>query len=223
MAYFTPHLLPELEFDMDRYNRYNRTNSKRSMFHSLTRGGDLRRSTTGCWRRMRFSASSRARRANHNRIASSKLGQKRDHRPLHYHTSSCASSRIRFSGGTSAAHAVRLEVADSNVGGSVGARSRPFSSREPVSRPPVFAAGPSPASRQQRDEFRVAQWFTSSNPHTPDCIAVAAGFFIRIQSRSQAKFCRPSTHLFSPKFSRPADSYRASRSADLLNNRYTNG
>ena len=28
------------------------------------------------------------------------LGQKRDHRPLHYHTPTRASSRIRFSGGT---------------------------------------------------------------------------------------------------------------------------
>jgi len=41
------------------------------MFHSLTRFGDLRYSTTSCWRRRRFSASSRARRVNRDRIASS--------------------------------------------------------------------------------------------------------------------------------------------------------
>jgi hypothetical protein len=55
----------------DGYSRYNHTNSKRSMFHSLKRAGDLRRRTTSCWRRMRFSASSRARRMSHDRIASS--------------------------------------------------------------------------------------------------------------------------------------------------------
>jgi len=43
----------------DGYSRYSHTNSKRSMFHSLTRLGDLCRKTTSCWRRRRFSASSR--------------------------------------------------------------------------------------------------------------------------------------------------------------------
>jgi hypothetical protein len=38
------------------------------MFHGLTRFGHLRRRTTSCWRKMRFSASSRARRANRDRI-----------------------------------------------------------------------------------------------------------------------------------------------------------
>src|ERR1700677_4592379 len=55
----------------DGYSRYRHTNSKRSMFHSLTRVRDLHRSTTSCWRKMRFSASSRARRVNHDRVASS--------------------------------------------------------------------------------------------------------------------------------------------------------
>jgi len=41
------------------------------MFNSRPRFGDLRRSTTSCWRKMRFSVSSRARRANHDRITSS--------------------------------------------------------------------------------------------------------------------------------------------------------
>ena len=44
--------------------RRRHTNSKRSMFHSLTRVGDLRRRTTSCWRRRRFSAPSRARLVN---------------------------------------------------------------------------------------------------------------------------------------------------------------
>jgi hypothetical protein len=41
------------------------------MFHSLTAFGDLRCSNTSCWRRRRFSASSRARRVNYDRRASS--------------------------------------------------------------------------------------------------------------------------------------------------------
>ena len=40
------------------------------MFHSLARFGDLRLSTMRCWRRTIFSASSRARLANRDRIAS---------------------------------------------------------------------------------------------------------------------------------------------------------
>ena len=56
----------------DGYSRYSHTNSKRSMFRSLlTRVGDLRRRTTSCWHRRRFSASSRARRVNRDRMASS--------------------------------------------------------------------------------------------------------------------------------------------------------
>src|ERR1700730_13626230 len=55
----------------DGYSRYSHANSRRSMFRSLTRVGGLRRRTTSCWRRMRFSASSRARRVNCDRIASS--------------------------------------------------------------------------------------------------------------------------------------------------------
>jgi hypothetical protein len=60
-----------IAFRSDGYSRYDQTNSRRSMFHSRTRFGDLRRSTTSCWRKMRFSVSSRARRANRDRIASS--------------------------------------------------------------------------------------------------------------------------------------------------------
>jgi len=45
--------------------------SKRSRFHTLARVGDLRRRITSCWRKRRFSASSRARRVNRDRIASS--------------------------------------------------------------------------------------------------------------------------------------------------------
>jgi hypothetical protein len=41
------------------------------LFHSLTRFGDLRCRTTSCWRKRRFSASSRARLVNRDRIASS--------------------------------------------------------------------------------------------------------------------------------------------------------
>jgi hypothetical protein len=50
----------------DRYSRYSDTNSKRSMFYSLARIGDLRRSTASCWRRMIL-----ARRVYHDRTASS--------------------------------------------------------------------------------------------------------------------------------------------------------
>src|SRR5580704_11698281 len=53
----------------DGYSRYSHTNSKRSMFHSLTRVGDLRRRTISCWRGRRFSASSRARRVSGERKA----------------------------------------------------------------------------------------------------------------------------------------------------------
>ena len=61
------------------YSRYSHTNSKRSMFHGLTRVGDLRRRTTSCWRRRRFSASSRARLVNRDRNSKQQLGQKRHH------------------------------------------------------------------------------------------------------------------------------------------------
>ena len=65
----------------DGYSRYSHTISKRSMFHSLTRRGNLRRRITNCWRKMRFSASSRA--CLVNRLHSEQqLGQKRNHRPL---------------------------------------------------------------------------------------------------------------------------------------------
>jgi hypothetical protein len=55
----------------DGYNLYGLTNSTRSIFHILTRLGDLRRGTDSCWRRTRFSASSRARHANQDRVTSS--------------------------------------------------------------------------------------------------------------------------------------------------------
>ncbi len=61
----------------DGYSRYSHTNSKRSRFHSLTRVEDLRRRTTSCWRSRRFSASSRARRVNRDRIASSSWSETR--------------------------------------------------------------------------------------------------------------------------------------------------
>jgi len=44
---------------------------KRSMFHSFTRVGDIRRRNSSCWRRTRFSASSHARLVNLGRKASS--------------------------------------------------------------------------------------------------------------------------------------------------------
>src|SRR5216684_8047367 len=44
---------------------------KRSMFHSFTRVGDIRRRTSSCWRRTRFSASSHARLVNLGRKESS--------------------------------------------------------------------------------------------------------------------------------------------------------
>jgi hypothetical protein len=55
-----------------------------------------------CWRRRRFSASSRARRENRDRIAEQRLDQKRDHRAFPYHTTTRASSRTWFSVGTAA-------------------------------------------------------------------------------------------------------------------------
>src|ERR1700738_5052892 len=88
-----------IPFRSDGYSRYSHANSKRSKFRSFTRVGDLRRRTTSCWRRMRFSASSRARRMNCDRIASSSWVRNAT-RPLQYHTPTRASSRIRFSGGT---------------------------------------------------------------------------------------------------------------------------
>jgi hypothetical protein len=100
MAYFTPHLPLELEFDMDRYSRYDHTNSMRSMFHNLRSVGDLRRKTTSCWRRMRFSASSRARLVNRDRIASSSWV--RNATINRFITTRRASSRTRVSGGTGA-------------------------------------------------------------------------------------------------------------------------
>ena len=66
----------------DGYRRYSHTNSKRSMFHSLARVGDLRRRTISCWHRMRFSAKAAlaAQAASGKQTA---LGQKRDHRSQH--------------------------------------------------------------------------------------------------------------------------------------------
>ena len=87
-------------FQERRVQSIQHTNSKRSMFHSLTRVGDLRRKTASCWRRRRFSASSRARLVNRDRIASSSWVRNVTIRPLHYHTPTRESSRIRFSGGT---------------------------------------------------------------------------------------------------------------------------
>ena len=54
-----------------RYSRYSHTNSNLSMFLSVMRPGDFRRKTTSCWRRRRFSASSRAGRENCERMTCS--------------------------------------------------------------------------------------------------------------------------------------------------------
>ena len=102
MAYFRPHLPPELEFDMDRYSRYDHTNSKRSMFHNLRRVGDLRRKTTSCWRKDEILGLKPGSPGEPRPYSRQQLGQKRDHQPLHYHTLTRASSRTRFSGGTGA-------------------------------------------------------------------------------------------------------------------------
>ena len=74
------------------------------MFHSLARFGDLRPSTISCWRKTRFSASSRARRANDDRITSSSWVRNANIGPLLYHTTTCASSRIWFLVGTGVRH-----------------------------------------------------------------------------------------------------------------------
>jgi hypothetical protein len=97
----------------DGYSRYSHTNSKRSMFHSLARAGDFRRSTTSCWRRNEIlglkPCSSRQPRPN----SEQQLDQKSDHRLLLYHTPTSASSRIWFSGGTM----VKKSVVSNGVNG----------------------------------------------------------------------------------------------------------
>ena len=80
----------------DGYSRYSHTISKRSMFYSLTRDGDLRRRITRRWRRMRFSASSRARLVNCDRIASNSWIRNATIGRFHYHTAARASSHIRL-------------------------------------------------------------------------------------------------------------------------------
>ena len=70
------------------------------MFHSLTRVGDLRRRTTSCWRKRRFSSLKPRAPREPRPDGEQQLGQKRDHRSLHYHTPIRVSSRITFSGGT---------------------------------------------------------------------------------------------------------------------------
>jgi hypothetical protein len=69
------------------------------MFHGLTCFGHLRRRTTSCWRKMRFSASSRAQRANRDRIPNNSWVRNATIGRF-ITTSSCTSSRIGFSGGT---------------------------------------------------------------------------------------------------------------------------
>src|ERR1700674_4179721 len=83
----------------DGYSRYSHANSKRSMFRSFTRVGDcaVELSAVGVGGDPRLKARSpREPRPD----SKQQLGQKRDHRPLHYHTPTRASSLIGFSGGT---------------------------------------------------------------------------------------------------------------------------
>ncbi len=80
----------------DGYSRYRHTNNKRSMFPSLSRFGDLRRRTTSCWRRRRFSASSRARLVNRYRMAHNSWIR---NATIDRFISTRPSSRTRFSGG----------------------------------------------------------------------------------------------------------------------------
>jgi len=80
----------------DGYNLYGLTNSTRSIFHILTRLGDLRRGTDSCWRRTRFSASSRARHANQDRVTSSSWVRNATIDRFSKHTPTGASSRRGF-------------------------------------------------------------------------------------------------------------------------------
>ena len=56
----------------DGNNRYNQTSIKRSMFRSRSRAGDLRFSTSSCWRKTRISASREERASITDRSASRK-------------------------------------------------------------------------------------------------------------------------------------------------------
>jgi plasmid stabilization system protein ParE len=73
---YGPRLNDDDGVQSDGYSRYSHTSSSRSMFLSLTRRGDLGRRTTSCWRRTRFSASSRTRPENGERTKSSSWSRK---------------------------------------------------------------------------------------------------------------------------------------------------
>ena len=99
----------------DGYSRYSHTNSKRSMFQSHARRGLAPKNYQLLAQEEIFGLkprSPRKRRAESNQ----QLGQKRDHRPLHYHTTTRASSRIRFSGGTGLAESHSRRLAQGGVG-----------------------------------------------------------------------------------------------------------
>jgi hypothetical protein len=82
----------------DGSSRFSHTKTKRSIFHSLTRVGDLRpRAYQLLAQEEILGLSSCARRVSRDRV---QLSQNRDHRPLPYHTRARASWRISLSGGT---------------------------------------------------------------------------------------------------------------------------